>query len=333
MKSISLLCVAAILGLAPICQAQSWSLEYGTEEGKVAYFNSKNTPDFAEDAPYGPLAFRVYGDKLWVLDSIAGKLTQFDNAGKALKTIVVPGLEGFKLLEDFALDGDDPNNPDAVWIANAADVLVRKISVADGKVLYQLEGNGTEEGKFGQIHQLETDAGGRVYVADIAKNKISVFSATGTFQREYIWQNSGLFVDKYANLHQLYYTEKSGYSHQVFSSKGQLISNTHLGFNKNTNAKIINVEDNGSIIMSMVPEEGFKGVLNIVKVNKFGSVLETAEFILPSSMNRYIDVNEGRLFVAEADFETAPDTKFFVKPQKWAEKKAPAANNEGAKNE
>ena len=326
MKSILLPCVVAVLGLTPLCQAQSWSLDYGNENGKVAYYNSSNTPDFAEDSPYGPLSFRVKGDNIWVLDSIAGKLSLFDKDSKLVKSIVVPGLEGFRLLEDFALVGNDPLNPEAVWIANAADVSIKKISLENGSLISRLEGDGTDNGRFGQIHQLEVDAGGRLYVADIAKSKISVFSATGSFLREYPWQSSGMFVDKQANLHLLYYSEKGGYFHQIYSSKGQLIANRHLGFNKNTNGKIIHVASDGSIILQMIPEEGFKGVLKLVKIDAFGVTKESLEFVPPTSMNRYVNVDKEKVFIAEADYETAPNTKFMVKPHKWAEKK-----EEGAK--
>ena len=190
MKSISLLC-AAFLGLSTICQAQVWSLDYGNENGKLAFYNSSNDPNFAEDSPYGPLSFRVINNNLWVLDSIAGKLSCFDEKGKFLKSIAVAGLEGFKLLEDFALVGDDPANPESVWIANAADNLIRKISLSDGKIINQIGGLGNEQGKVLQVSQLEVDAGGRLYVGDIGRNKLSIFTANGVFLKEYPWQSTG----------------------------------------------------------------------------------------------------------------------------------------------
>ena len=319
MKSISLLCVA-FLSLSTLCQAQSWSLDYGNEEGKVAFYNSNNDPNFAEDSPYGPLSFRVVNNNLWVLDSVAGKLSYFDEKGKLLKSIVVPGLEGFKLLEDFALVGDNLAEPDAVWIANAADNLIRKISLADGKVIAQVGGAGDEQGKVMQVSQLETDAGGRLYVGDIARNKLSVFSATGAFLREYQWQSTGFVVDKYANLHLIHYSDNAGYLYRVYSPKGQLLKNTHLGFSKNANLKLYSVNADGSIILSMIPESGFKGVLDLYKVNKSGVIEEQLQYIPPVSMNRYVFVDGDRIFHAEADFDSAPKTKFMVKPLAWGKK-------------
>lgn len=328
MKSFSLLYVAAFLGLASLCQAQTWNLNYGNEDGKVAFYNSKNDPNFAEDSPYGPMAFRVIEDKLWVLDSIAGKLVCFDKNGKVLKSIIVPNLEGFKLLEDFALSGDDKNNPESVWIANAADCIIRKISISDGKVLAEVGGNGNVSGKILQVSQLEVDAGGRLYVADIARSTLSVFTATGSFLREYPWQSSGFFVDKNANLHLLHYLDNSGYFHRIYSSKGQLIKNVHLGLVNNTNVKLIKVEDDGSVILSMIPKEGFKGVLLLHKIDKMGIIREKLEYVPPSTMNRDICLDGDNIFLAEANFETAPNTKFVIKPLKWDKK---SSFNDGAK--
>lgn len=334
MKSISLLCVTALMGLVSLnCQAQSWSLEYGNEEGKVAFFNSNNNPNFAEDAPYGPLSYRVIENKLWVLDSIAGQLGCYDENGKLIKNVVVPGLEGFKLLEDFALFGSDLNNPEYVWIANAADNLVRKISLTDGKVLAQVGGLGNEPGKIVQVSQLEVDAGGRLYVADIGRSKLSIFTSSGAFLREFPWQSTGFVVDKYANLHMLHYADNAGYYYRIYSPKGQLINSRHLGFVNNANAKIINVATDQSIIISMIPKTGFKGVLDLLKVSSSGVVLEKLQYIPPVSMNRYLYIDNDRMFLAEADFETAPATKFIIKPLEWEKKSAPKTespkSNEG----
>ena len=182
MKHKSLLFALTFLSISAIAQANTWALEYGEKEGKLSYYNRKSDPNFAEDSPYGPMSFRVLGDNLWVLDSIAGKLICFDKNGKLLKSIVVPNLEGFKLLEDFALVGKDKDNPEAVWIVNAADCTLRKISISDGKVLAEVGGNGNEPGKILQVNQIEVDSYDRLYVGDIARNTLSVFNTHGRIQ-------------------------------------------------------------------------------------------------------------------------------------------------------
>ena len=57
------------------CFAQAkWELKYGKEMQEVGFYNSNNSKDFAEDAPFGPMAFRVMDKKLWVLDSVRSRL-------------------------------------------------------------------------------------------------------------------------------------------------------------------------------------------------------------------------------------------------------------------
>ena len=129
-------------------------------------------------------------------------------------------------------------------------------------------------------------------------------------------------MDKTNNLHLLHYSDNSGYFHRIYSETGQLTSNIHLGFVNNANAKLLSVEKDNSIILSMIPKEGFKGTLNLIKIDKNGLIKEKLEYIPTSTMNRDVCVNDNKIYQAEADFESAPTTKFIVKPLEW-EKKQP----------
>lgn len=319
MKAISLLC-AVMLSLSSLCQAQTWTLEYGDKIEQFGYCNRWNTTEKYEGIPFGPMAFRVTNDKLWVLDSIMGRICCFDEKNKLLKNIVIPGLKGFKMLEDFALVGDDPANPDAIWVANASDNIIRKISVANGNVLAQFGGRGNIPGKFVQIKSLEVDAGGRLYVADVGSNKLSVFTSTGAFLRAYPWQATGFVVDRYANLHMIQYCEEAGYFYRIYSPKGQLTNSTHLGFLDYTNVCLHSLEKDGSLILTMIPPTGYKGKLDCIKINKFGDVIEKDSLIPSVAMNRYFYSNNNKFYIAEADFESAPVSKFIVKPFEFGKK-------------
>ncbi len=319
MKAISLLC-AVSLGVSTLCQAQTWTLEYGDKIDQVGYSNRWNTTEKFEGDPYGPMSFRIVNNKLWLLDSITGRICCFDENNKVLKNINVAGLKGFKLLEDFALVGDDPSNPEAVWVANATDKKIRKISVANGKILVEFGGLGNKPGKVIQVSRLEVDAGGRLYVADVGRNKLSVFTSSGAFIREYPWQSNGFVVDRYANLHLIHYEDKGGYFYRVYSPKGQLTSSIHLGFLNNTNVTLQSVDKDGSLILSMIPTAGFKGKLEIIRISKFGDIIEKSDYIPPIPMNRYIEADNNKLFIADVDFEAAPVSKFIVKPFEWVKK-------------
>lgn len=332
MKSTSLLCVAAMLSLATISQAQTWNLEYGNKEGQLAYFNSNSNKDFAEDAPMGPMSFRVDGKRLWVLDSIAGDLCSFDENGKELSSVTVPNLSGFRLLEDFAFAGD-VKNPESVWIANAADGIIRRISLADGKELTSFGGNNKDsEVKIQQVHQLEADSKNNLlYVGDYGRNAISVFSFEGKYLREVKWQGTDFALDKASNLHVLHYSETTGYMHQIYSPKGQLVASQHVGLPTQSDGNIVSIEDDGSMVCFFTPVGGFKGVLNLYRINKSGNIVEKADFIPQPTMNRRINVCGGKVFIAEADFHSAPDGKFAVKEIKWEPFKNDSAAEGGNK--
>ncbi|MBQ2593934.1 MAG: hypothetical protein II567_11730 [Candidatus Riflebacteria bacterium] len=335
MKAISVLC-AVLLGVSSLCQAQTWTLEYGDKNEQFSYCNRWNTNEKYEGTPYGPMSFRVINNKLWILDSVAGRICCFDEKNTLLKNIVIPDLKGFKMLEDFALVGDNPDNPDAIWVANASDNIIRKISVANGKVLAQFGGRGNTSGKFVQVKSLEVDAGGRLYVADVGRNKLSVFTSTGAFLRDYPWQSTGFVVDRYANLHMIHYREEGGYFYRIYSPKGQLTSNIHLGFLDYTNVCLHSVEKDGSLILTLVPPTGYKGKLDCIKINKFGDVIEKDSLIPSVAMNRYFYSDNNKFYIAEADFEAAPVSKFIVKPFEFGKnaiaKKEQPKVKEGAKN-
>ncbi len=328
MKAISVLC-AAFLAVSSLCQAQTWNLDFGDDKAQMAFYNRWNSNEKVEDVPFGPMSFRVINNKLWVLDSVKGRVCCFDEKNKLLKDYVIPGLKGNILLEDFALVGDDLSKPDAVWVANTSDNMIRKISTINGKVLAQFGGLGNKPGKIIQVSRLEADAGGRLYVADIGRGKLSVFTSTGAFLREYPWQGNGFVVDRYANLHLIQYSDKAGYFYRVYSPKGSLTSSTHIGFLNNSNVTLHSVEKDGSLLLTMNPTTGFKGKLDFVKINRFGDILEKDSLTPIVPMNRYIHDDNNKIFVVDADFESAPISKFIVKPFEWKKTTAvPASSSE-----
>ncbi|MDD3147348.1 MAG: hypothetical protein PHD82_08605 [Candidatus Riflebacteria bacterium] len=311
--------IALILTLAVAvgAQAQSWKIDYGNDRGKVAVFNSKTDPKFAEDAPYGPMSFRIFGQNLWLLDSIGGKLYGFDQKNELKADLTVPGLEGFKLLEDFALVAGVSGQPESVWVADASDCIVRKLSLADGKELLRVGGRGVEPGQFLQIHQLEVDAGGRLYVGDYGRTVISVFTAYGELVREIPWQRSGFALDKRGRLHLLNYSERGGYFHRIYSARGQLLKSVHVGLPDMQNARVWSAGTDDSLLVSFVPAGGFKGSLVLVEISDCARINRRLDLVPPGSMNRFVASANQTIYVAEADFFAAPEGKFAVKTVEW----------------
>lgn len=320
-RAIVVLLAGLMFGASGQSFSQPWQVNYGSEKGRVAVCNSKTDPKFAEDAPYGPMSFRVVQGQLWLLDSIGGKLLCINEKNEVKSELAIQGLAGNVLLEDFALVLGNSGKPESVWIADAADCVIRKISLAGGKELLRIGGNGGVAGKFLQINQLEVDHGGRLYVGDYGRNVISVFTQYGELIREIPWENCGFAINNKGSLVLLAYRENAGYFRRTYSQKGQIESNKHLGMSELQNPRIWGIAANGSLIVSFIPAGGFKGRLNLYELADTTQVANRAELVPPGSMNRFLDFSGDRLYLAEADFFSAPEGNFSVKSFNWDGKK------------
>lgn len=308
--------VACFLAITVMTSAQQWNLAYGSGRDQLAFYNA-TSKGFGEDAPYGPMAFRVVKDQLWVLDSVGGRLLALDSKGAVKKEIRIADLPENVLLEDFALVAGASGNLETAWVADASDCSIRKISLANGRGLVKMCGNGNESCKFLQISQLETDRGGRLYVGDIGRQIVAVFTPYGELIREMPCQRSGFAIDAAGNMHQLDYHEKYGYIHRVYSHQGQLLRFLHLGMHQFQNPKIWGINERGSLLVSFVPENGFEGKLKLFEFSGDASVLRRVELPPVRSMNRFVALSDQQLWLAEADFAAAPAGQFKIKSLDW----------------
>jgi len=297
-----------------------WALEYGKEKGKVAVFNAKTSKSFAEDAPFGPMSFRIEKNNVWILDSIGGRLYCFDENNKLKKDITVSGLPDNLLLEDFALNFGSNGAVESFWVADAAECTIRKVSAANGKELVKIGGNGNETGKFLQINQLETDRSGRLYVGDYGRSLICVFTRYGEPVREMPWQTNGFAVDQQGRLHTLVYKEQGGYFYRIHSSQGQLLTSRHIGLPDLMNSRLWRVSPEGNLQVSFIPAGGFKGRLKLLEIAPDGKILRQTE-ISPPAMNRFVEFSDDNFWLAEADYFAAPDGLFQVKRSRWDKNK------------
>ncbi len=304
-----------------VVAATGWQLNYGSENGKVAVYNANTSKEFKEDQPFGPMSFRIHGEGLWLLDSIGSRIYRLNAENKVVKCHELSGFPKNVLLEDFALVNGGTGEPESVWVADAADCEIRKISLANGKELVKIGGNGNEPGKFLQINQLEIDRTGRLYVGDIGRAKLAVFTPYGEFVREFNWQRTGFALDKSSRLHTLHYVESAGYFLQIYSIRGQLEKSLHLGMGELTNPRVWAVTEVGNIVVSFVPAGGFKGSLKLFEISPFGKIVRRLEFSPPTTMNRYLAGADGKIWLAEADFMAAPQGEFKIISMSWSDVK------------
>jgi hypothetical protein len=305
--------VAAIimLGLPMQVKASNWSISYGKDREAVAVYNSNTAKDFTEDSPYGPMSIRIQRDALWVLDSVGGRLLSYDKKGKLKTAVQVPNLKEFKLLEDFAFTPTE----NAFWVANAEDRIVRKVDFL-GKQLLELDGNSAPNGGFVQVNQMEVDSKGNLYVGDCGLGRLSVFNSNGVFLREMAWQNSGFALDSENRLHLIEYFENSGHFHKIYSSQGQLVSSSFIGFTACSNPRIWKAEED-RIYATFIPVGGFKGFIKLYEIGANGQIARYQDIVPQGVMNRYVELVGDEVYIPVANFFTAPKGNFFVKKSDW----------------
>lgn len=296
-------------------ETNGWSIEYGQKSNQVSYLNAESDKNFAEDSAYGPLSFRVVKNKMWLLDSIGGKLLIFGSDKKLRNYIKIPDIPKNVILEDFAIVRGSDEVPQAVWVAEASSRTIRKISLATGKEMLRI---GEKKGyDFLQIHQIEVDKEGRLYVGDYGKSKIAIFTPYGKLIREIPWQLSDFSVDEVGHLYNLYYSGTAGYILRVYLANGVLARSIHIGLPDLKNGKIVAVTPSGGIYAMFVPVNGFEKKLKLIEISRFGAIGRVTEVIPTMPMNRFVSCDHGQIWNAIADFYQAPKGWVEIKAVDW----------------
>jgi hypothetical protein len=311
----SFICLFFLLGaVSGSAQPIEWQVGYGREAPQVGYYNHLINPQIEEAAALGPMSFRIHRGHLWLADSVGGRMLVFATDGKLVHALSLPDHPENTLIEDFAFQLNKSGAVTGVWIADGADGVIKLITYPEGREITRFGGSGDEPGLFRQIHQLETDLFGRLYVGDYGKSTITVFNAQGTLEREFPYSRSGFVLDKRGHLSTIEFSPKIGHSWATYGPSGQLISSVHLGLPRCGNPRLWFLEAGGGICVSFIPESGFRGLLHMYRFTATGA--QNGRFTLrpPRAMNRFLDSPDGKAFyLALADFERAPKGKFLIR--------------------
>jgi hypothetical protein len=95
----------------------------------------------------------------------------------------------------------------------------------------------------------------------------------------------------------------------------------HIGMRTFQNPKIWGVNEQGGLLVSFVPENGFEGKLKLFEFAADASVLRRSELPPGRSMNRFVAISDQKLWLAEADFAAAPAGEFKIRSLDWDVKK------------
>ena len=302
-------------------------IPYGEGSGKVDYTNANKYDEKLEDPlPFGPLSFRMIGDKTWVADSVGGKLMQFDSQGKLISEFsVLPkdvkpytvNEEGYPdsniLIEDIAPVISSNGDLEAWWIADSNDNKLLKFS-ADGKILAELQ-----DPDYGQLFRIEVGANGHLFVADKGSRKIYIYDSNGNHVNEMNWEWSGMAVSgKEENLYRLIYFNEENRNMLVSTDiKGNVIKSKVIDIEMSDPELWWVDEVKGEAVITYTPLEGFEGQYNIIRINLDGKVIASGKLTAPFVMNRFIDhADYEDVFIGKCDYSEAPNGNFEIVPFK-----------------
>ncbi len=293
-----------------------FSLPFGSGAGQVGFFNTNNHPDVEELVPVGPMAFRINGNEAWVADSMGGRVLRVTANGKVLAALSVTTATETSV-QDLAIATDRKGQVTTLWVLDAITQQIVEMS-PDGKTLRRLGGEGDEPGRFVQLHRIEIGKSGRLYVADKARQTITVLDGqSGTVVRERHWEWSGFCLDVRENLCQLKWDGEAKETHLIREDfDGKLIDDTILALPPHGNPELWWINPDGEAIITFYPMlgEGQAGPLTLARVKMSdGKVSGTREINTPMVMSRGIEPAGSGIWVVASDYAAAPKGAFAIK--------------------
>ena len=327
MKFKSLL-IASLLAFSTNVVFGDVAVPYGEGSGKVDYFNYIRFPKLGDPYPSGPASFRSVGDSIWIADSNACKLMEYNSSGKLLTefSVLPKNLKSYIIdekynvprrnmyIEDFAPVYDSEGKLISWWII---DRTSRKL------LNFSLDGNKIAEincDEFRQPFRIEVGKAGHLFIADKATRSIFIFTSEGKWVDNINWEWSGMAVaGADEKLYRLMYISEERKNMLVCTNlKGKVVKTQLLKVNNTLNPRLWWVdEEKGECVFSYTPGDGFKGSYKVVRVGLDGVVRGEGEITAPIKMNRFIDRSEyGYVYISKCNYFKAPEGNFEIVPYK-----------------
>jgi hypothetical protein len=294
MKNTVLLILLAITVTLPAFA--NWEIKFGKAQSEVGYVNPPPGP---EDFPLGPHSFRIINGKLWLADSVRGRIISFSDGKTVASEIKVPGLTEPFFIDDFAVQMVK-DTPVSIWVAERFSGQLIRVA-PDGKELARIKNPG-----LAQLDDLGVDSSGQLYVGDFGKSILAVFSSDGKKLRQIPWQMSGLAVDKSDCLHTINFNEGTGHQHVVYDAAGKELTRIEIGFEDMQNPRLWQVNELGEIFVSFIPQSGDPTKNILVTITDKGIITNKISFTNPYYIGRYLMVSEKDCYLVKADYLNAP---------------------------
>ncbi len=278
MKKIIISSVFAAMATFPVL---ALDLNLSVKDAGLRVLTAKEAPEgFGRGLPMGPSALHYAGTGLWAVDSIAGRLVEFDNSGKEVASLTVK--DGDKLvISDFAMIADETGNSKGFWLVGSEKPEVIKIDNA-GNVLASFS---TDLNIQTRIEMLP---GGRLAIFDQGMSAFAVYDETGRMLFKQSGIGSGIAVEKNGDILFLN-LEEVGLEDKLFLCRradvdGKIIKVCELPFAPESNPALLLGLDNGQVLIGFhsLDEESDEATYNICKVAADGNVTATMNTGFPA---------------------------------------------------
>jgi len=309
--------------------ADSFSLNFGSAENEVMYYNHK-IPGFEEIYPLGPAGFCVFDDnKIAVADTFNHALKIFDDSGKLLENIDILKIARgeLKTNEVFLSAIAHTKNAKGENVFYVSDIVNGKVfEISAGKLGRAFGSAGDRQFEFAQPEMLAVSPGGNILAGDFAKNKIAVFSDAGIGLREMPWNLNGFAMDDkyYYSLENVRSGEIAVVRSDISGGAREVMANV---FNPAWRlAKIIGVDGRGNIIAAFFDDSvqeklaaensdrSCNGFFTVAFISPAGQIRDRFDVPVttPGGNQFFFDKKDNALYYQDYNADRAPAGKYKI---------------------
>lgn len=248
----------------------------------LSVLTAKEAPEgFGRGLPMGPASLHYSGASLWAVDSIAGRLVEFNSEGKEVASLTVK--DGDKLvISDFAMIADEAGKNKGFWLVGSEKPEVIKIDNT-GNILASFA---TDLSIQTRVEMLP---GGRLAIFDQGMSAFAVYDETGKMLFKQSGIGSGIAIEKNGDI--LFLSlEEVGLEDKLFlcrrtDADGKISKVCELPFAPESNPALLLGLENGQVLVGFhsLDEESDEATYNICRVAADGNVSATMNTGFPAA--------------------------------------------------
>ena len=279
MKKVIISVVFAAMATFPVL---ALDLNLSVKGEGLSVLTAKEAPEgFGRGLPMGPSSLHYSGASLWAVDSIAGRLVEFNGEGKEVASLTV--ADGDKLvISDFAMIADETGKNKGFWLIGSEKPEVIKVDNT-GNILASFSTDLTIQTR------VEMLPGGRLAIFDQGMSAFAVYDEAGKMLFKQSSIGSGIAVEKNGDILFLK-LEEVGLEDKLFlcrraDADGKISKICELPFAPESNPALLLGLENGQVLIGFhsLDEESDEATYNICRVAADGNVTATMNTGFPAA--------------------------------------------------